>query len=49
MFEKNKYIGTDNKSAKLIEKNDGKIIFKEVLDAIPPAMKRMMSKIGNNK
>ena len=24
MFEKNKYIGTDNKSAKLIEKKDGK-------------------------
>jgi hypothetical protein len=49
MFEKNKYIGTDNKSAKLIEKKDGKIIFKEVLDEMPPAMKRMMSKIGNNK
>ena len=49
MFEKNKYIGTDNKSAKLIEKKDGKIIFKEVLDETPPAMKRMMSKIGNNK
>ena len=49
MFEKNKYIGTDIKSAKLIEKKDGKIIFKEVLDEMPPAMKRMMSKIGNNK
>ena len=48
MFEKNKYIGTDIKSAKLIEKKDGKIIFKEVLDEMPPAMKRMMSKIGNN-
>jgi hypothetical protein len=33
----------------LIEKKDGKIIFKEVLDEMPPAMKRMMSKIGNNK
>ncbi len=49
MFEKNKYIGTDIKSAKLIEKKDGKIIFKEVLDEMPPAMKRMMSKIENNK
>ena len=49
MFEKNKYIGTDIKSTKLIEKKDGKIIFKEVLDEMPPAMKRMMSKIGNNK
>jgi len=49
MFEKNKYMGTDIKSAKLIEKKDGKIIFKEVLDEMPPAMKRMMSKIENNK
>jgi hypothetical protein len=49
MFEKNKYIGTDNKSAKLIEKKDGKIIFKEVLDAMPPAMKRMMSEIDQHK
>lgn len=49
MFEKNKYIGTDIKSAKLIEKKDGKIIFKEVLDEMPPAMKRMMSKIEKTK
>ena len=49
MFEKNKYIGTDIKSTKLIEKKDGKIIFKEVLDEMPPAMKRMMSRIENNK
>ena len=49
MFEKNKYIGTDNKSAKLIEKKDGKIIFKEVLDEMPPAMKRMISKIEKTK
>jgi hypothetical protein len=49
MFEKNKYIGADNKSAKLIEKKDGKIIFKEVVDEMPPAMKRMMSKIGKTK
>lgn len=49
MFEKNKYIGTDIKSAKLIEKKDGKIIFKEVLDEMPPAMKRMMTKIEKTK
>ena len=49
MFEKNKYIGTDIKSAKLIEKKDGKIIFKEVLDEMPSAMKRMISKIEKTK
>ncbi len=49
MFEKNKYIGTDIKSAKLIEKKDGKIIFKEVVDKMPPAMKKMMSKIEKTK
>ena len=49
MFEKNKYIGTDIKSAKLIEKKDGKIIFKEVVDEMPPAMKKMISKIEKTK
>lgn len=49
MFEKNKYNGTDNKSAKLIEKKDGKIIFKEAVDEMPPAMKRMLSKIEKTK
>jgi len=49
MFEKNKYIGTDIKSTKLIEKKDGKIIFKEAVDEMPPAMKRMMSKIEKTK
>ena len=49
MFEKNKYIGTDIKSTKLIEKKDGKIIFKEVLDEMPPAMKKMISKIEKTK
>lgn len=49
MFEKNKYIGTDIKSAKLIEKKDGKIIFKEAVDEMPPAMKRMISKIEKTK
>jgi hypothetical protein len=49
MFEKNKYIGTNIKSAKLIEKKDGKIIFKEVVDKMPPAMKKMMSKIEKTK
>ena len=49
MFEKNKYIGTDIKSAKLIEKKDGKIIFKEAVDEMPPAMKKMMSKIKKTK
>ena len=49
MFEKNKYIGTDIKSTKLIEKKDGKIIFKEVLDEMPSAMKRMISKIEKTK
>ncbi len=49
MFEKNKYIGTDIKSAKLIEKKNGKIIIKEVLDEMPPAMKKMMSKIVKTK
>jgi hypothetical protein len=49
MFEKNKYIGTDIKSTKLIEKKDGKIIFKEAVDEMPPAMKKMISKIEKTK
>jgi len=49
MFEKNKYIGTDIKSAKLIEKKDRKIIFKEAVDEMPTAMKRMISKIEKTK
>ena len=49
LFEKNKYFGSDIKSAKLIEKKQGKIIFKEALDEMPPAMKKMMSKIAENK
>jgi hypothetical protein len=46
LFEKNKYFGTDIKSAKLIEKIDGKIIFKEALDEMPAAMKKMISNIS---
>ena len=49
IYEKNKYIGTDIKSAKLIEKKDGKIIVKEVLDEMPHAMKKMISKIEKTK
>ena len=45
LFEKNKYNGIDIKSAKLVEKKEGKIIFKEASDEMPPAMKRMISKI----
>ena len=37
------------KRTKLIEKKDGKIIFKEAVDEMPPAMKRMMSKIEKTK
>ena len=49
LFEKNKYFGTDIKSAKLIEKIGGKIIFKEALDEMPPAMKKMIANIPINK
>ena len=49
LFEKNKYIGTDIKSAKLMEKKDGKIIFKEAVDEMPPAMKKMISKTEKTK
>ncbi|MGI9139315.1 MAG: hypothetical protein ACR2IM_09760, partial [Sediminibacterium sp.] len=46
LFEKNKYFGTDIKSAKLIEKIDGKIIFKEALDEMPAAMKKMIANLS---
>ena len=41
---KNKIAGKDNASSKLVEMKHGKMYFKEVVDSMPPAMKKMMDK-----